>query len=189
VPSTLIPAALFARYSSFYKDDRVQLNNLYGDANTSTLNLDTNDILKAYQFARIMNHFQGFNLISEASKKHEWDLNLSEIARIWTNGCIIKSSLMIELVEILKETSNILMDKKIIEQIKDLKSAINIVVLQCVLNELSTPCLSESVQFFNGYISQNSPANIIQAQRDYFGAHTYQRIDDPSEKFYHTNWD
>ncbi|MBI9042097.1 MAG: NADP-dependent phosphogluconate dehydrogenase [Lutibacter sp.] len=188
VPSTLIPAALFARYSSFYKDDRVQLNNLYGDANTSTLNLDTNDILKAYQFSRIMNHFQGFNLISEASKKHEWDLNLSEIARIWTNGCIIKSSLMIELVEILKETSNILMDKKIIEQIKDLKSSINIVVLQCVLNELSTPCLSESVQFFNGYISKNSPANIIQAQRDYFGAHTYQRIDDPSEKFYHTNW-
>lgn len=189
VPSTLIPAALFARYSSFYKDDRVQLNNLYGDANTSTLNLDTNDILKAYQFARIMNHFQGFNLISEASKKHEWDLNLSEIARIWTNGCIIKSSLMIELVEILKETGNILMVKKIIEQIKDLKSSINIVVLQCVLNELSTPCLSESVQFFNGYISKNSPANIIQAQRDYFGAHTYQRIDDPSEKFYHTNWD
>ncbi len=189
VPSTLIPTALFARYSSFYKDDRVQLNALYGDVNASTLNLSTDDILKAYQFARIINHFQGFNLISEASKKQEWDLNLSEIARIWTNGCIIKSTLMVELVETLKGTDNILKDSAFIEEIKNLKSSINMVVLQCVLNELATPCLSESVQFFNGYISANSQANIIQAQRDYFGAHTYQLIDDPSGKFYHTNWD
>ena len=188
VPNTLIPTALFARYSSFYKEDRVELNKLYGEATTSTLNLTTDAILKAYQFARIINHFQGLNLISEASKKYEWELNLSEIARIWTNGCIIKSNLMVELVDVLKETSNLLGYEKFVQKIKELKPSTNKVVSQCVLNEIAIPCLSEAVQFFNGYTKANSPANIIQAQRDYFGAHTYQRIDDSSGKFYHTNW-
>ncbi len=188
IPSTLIPAALFARYSSFYKEDRVKLNRIYDDGNTSSLNLTTEDILKAYQFARIINHFQGINLISEASIKYEWELNLSEIARIWTNGCIIKSNLMVELVAVLKETSNLLGYEKFVQKIKKLKPSTNKVVSQCVLNEMAIPCLSESVNFFNGYTIANSPANIIQAQRDYFGAHTYQRIDDPSGEFYHTNW-
>ncbi|SNR32929.1 NADP-dependent phosphogluconate dehydrogenase [Lutibacter flavus] len=188
IPSTLIPAALFARYSSFYKEDRVKLNRIYDDGNTSSLNLTTEDILKAYQFARIINHFQGINLISEASIKYEWELNLSEIARIWTNGCIIKSNLMVELVAVLKETSNLLGYEKFVQKIKKLKPSTNKVVSQCVLNEMAIPCLSESVNFFNGHTIANSPANIIQAQRDYFGAHTYQRIDDPSGEFYHTNW-
>ncbi len=118
VPSSLIAAALFARYTSFYKKDRVDLNEIFQDANSEKINLSVDAVFKAYQFARIINHYQGIKLISEASKRYQWDLNLSEIARIWTSGCIIKSMLMQDLVEALKETDNILKHEKFISLIK-----------------------------------------------------------------------
>ena len=145
-------------------------------------------MFEAYQFARIINHYQGVKLISEASTTYNWNLDLSEIARIWTNGCIIKSMLMQNLVQVLKSSNNILVDEKIVQQLKNFKPSINKVVAESVLNNLSVSCLSEAVNFFNTSTSANSPANLIQAQRDYFGAHTYQRIDDESETFYHTKW-
>ena len=186
-PSTLIASALFARYTSFYKEERLQASENF-NIKPSSFNLDTDEVLKAYQFARIINHYQGLKLISEAGKAYDWELNLNEIARIWTNGCIIKSDFMAELILVLKEDDNILKHKIIINQVKSLKPSINKLVSQCVLNELAVPCLSESVNFLNGYTTTNSSANIIQAQRDYFGAHTYQRTDDDSGKFHHTNW-
>lgn len=187
VPSTLIASALFARYSSFYKDERVQASKNF-NRERSELNIELDAILKAYQFARIINHYQGFKLISEASQRFNWNLNLSELARIWTNGCIIKSDLMKALVSVLKKTDNILTNQKIIKEIKLLKPLADKVVSECLLAELPIPCLSDSVCFLNGYSTAYSSANIIQAQRDYFGAHTYQRIDDDSGKCYHTKW-
>ncbi|MFD2290120.1 NADP-dependent phosphogluconate dehydrogenase [Mariniflexile gromovii] len=186
-PSTLIASALFARYTSFYKEERLQASNNF-NIKPSSFSLDIDDVLKAYQFARIINHYQGIKLISEAGKAYKWTLNLSEIARIWTNGCIIKSDFMVELISVLKEDDNILEHKTIINQVKLLKPSINKVVSQCIISELAIPCLSESVNFLNGYATANSSANIIQAQRDYFGAHTYQRTDDATGKFHHTNW-
>ncbi|WP_282069339.1 NADP-dependent phosphogluconate dehydrogenase [Olleya namhaensis] len=188
VPSTLIASALFARYTSFYKDERIQLNNNFKTETTSDLNLSTTEILEAYQFARIINHYQGFKLINEASNKFSWDLNLSEIARIWTNGCIIRSTLMETLVEVFKETTNILTNPEVITSIKKYKASAKKVVSQCVLNDVTASCLCESIQFLNGITTVNSSANIIQAQRDYFGAHTYKRIDDDGVKSHHTNW-
>jgi 6-phosphogluconate dehydrogenase len=188
VPSTLITSALFSRYISFYKEERVQLNNIFSNAEISQLNLKPNEILEAYQFARIINHYQGFKLISEASNKYNWNLNLSEIARIWTNGCIIKSTLMEDLVEVFKETSNILTNDKWISLVNQFKPSVKKLVSQCVLNDVSVPALSESIQFFNGITTAYSSANVIQAQRDYFGAHTYQRLADDSGKHHHTNW-
>lgn len=189
VPSTLIASALFARYTSFYKEDRINLQKKY-DKEHIGLHLDllNDQVLNAYQFSRIINHYQGFKLISEAAKTYKWDLNLSEIARIWTNGCIIKSNLMRTLVAILKETDNILTDESIVQQIRAMKPSANHVISQCIKNELAIPCFSEAVNFLNNFSTANSTANLIQAQRDYFGAHTYQRIDDDSEKFYHTDW-
>jgi 6-phosphogluconate dehydrogenase len=186
-PSTLIASALFARYTSFYKNERLLASENF-NIKPSVFSVDTDDVLNAYQFARIINHHQGLKLISEAGKAYSWNLNLSEIARIWTNGCIIKSDFMIELISVLKEDDNILKHNSIIDQIKFLKPSVNKVVSQCILNELTVPCLSEAVNFLNNYTTANSSANIIQAQRDYFGAHTYQRTDDTSGKFYHTNW-
>lgn len=186
-PSTLIASALFARYTSFYNEERLNANENFG-ITPSEINLNSEDVLNAYQFTRIINHYQGLKLISEAGKVYNWTLNLSEIARIWTNGCIIKSDFAEALISILKKDDNILTNQSIISQLKELKPSINKVVAECVLNELPVSCLSESVNFLNAYTTGNSSANIIQAQRDYFGAHTYQRTDDPSGDFHHTNW-
>ena len=188
VPSTLISSALFARYISFYKEERIFLHKHFATINTSELNITTDEVLEAYEFARIINHYQGFRLIAEASTSFSWNLNLSEIARIWTNGCIIKSDMMQDLVVALKETNNIIMHTYFMEQIYQYNESVKKVVSQCVLNDINTPCLSESLQFFYGITTANSSANIIQAQRDFFGAHTYQRIDDDSMKNHHTNW-
>ena len=188
VPSTLIASALFSRYTSFYKNERIQLNKSFKNDSNTELNVTTNDVLEAYQFARIINHYQGFKLISEASNSYSWNLNLSEIARIWTNGCIIRSTLMEDLVVVFKDTSNILTNLQLIDFINQYKPAAKKVVSQCVLNDITAPCLGESIQFFNGITTAYSSANIIQAQRDYFGAHTYKRIDDDDVKNHHTNW-
>ncbi|MEM5567080.1 NADP-dependent phosphogluconate dehydrogenase [Psychroserpens sp. AS72] len=188
VPSTLIASALFSRYISFYKEERLQLHQNFRTIVSSEMNITTNDVLEAYQFARIINHYQGFKLIAEASNKFSWNLNLSEIARIWTNGCIIRSTLMEDLVEIFKETTNILTNSELIEHINQYKPSAKKVVSQCVLNDITTPALGEAIQFLNGITTTYASANIIQAQRDYFGAHTYQRLDDDSGKSYHTNW-
>jgi len=187
VPSTMIPAALFARYISSFKEERIQINALYGQE-TNKIKVDPNELLKAYQLARIINHHQGFKLLNQASKTYLWNLNLAEIAQIWTNGCIIRSSLMEELSATLKENDSILINKNMIPIIKGLKPSLNKIVSNCILHEIAIPCLSESVNFLNGYREVNSSANLIQAQRDYFGAHTYQRLDDKSGKYYHTNW-
>jgi 6-phosphogluconate dehydrogenase len=188
LPSTMIATALFARYTSFYKEERIVANENFGANIKSDLNITIEDILKAYQFARIINHYQGFKLIKEASKTYNWSLNLSELARIWTNGCIIKSDLMVTLVDVFKTTDNILNDKTIINNLKELKPSIKKVVSEGILNELAIPNFIESISFLNSFSVAESSANIIQAQRDYFGAHTYQRKDDETNKFYHTNW-
>lgn len=188
IPSTLIASSLFARYTSSFKDDRIKANISFGNNDSSNIKIDLIDLLNAYQFARIINHYQGFKLIEEASKFHKWNLNLSEIARIWTSGCIIKSDLMAVLVEVFKKSKSILINESIKQQLQVLRPSANKLVSQCILNEIAIPCLSESVNFLNTYTTADSSANLIQAQRDYFGAHTYQRTDDDSGKFYHTNW-
>ena len=188
VPSTMIAAALFARYSSFFKDERVAASQNFKSHLNVKLDVDNNEILEAYQFARLMNHYQGFKLILEASKRFEWNLSLTELSRIWTNGCIIRSALMVELVEIFKSTDNMLSHPDVIERLKTWRPSAKKVVSQCILNEIAIPCLSEAINYLNGFVLADSSANIIQAQRDYFGAHTYQRKDDDSNKFYHTEW-
>ena len=188
VPSTLIASALFARYSSFYKEERKKAEAHYGEKREHEVSVSSDDLLNAYHFSRIINHYQGFKLLSEASRSYDWILNLSEIARIWTNGCIIRSGLMEELVQVLKEGDNLLFDKEIAEKLQDYKPSIKKVVSQCVLAEIAIPCLSEALNFFNGITTANSTANLIQAQRDFFGAHAYQRVDDPTEEFHHTKW-
>ncbi|EDP70451.1 gluconokinase and phosphogluconate dehydrogenase (decarboxylating) fusion [Flavobacteriales bacterium ALC-1] len=188
VPSTLVASALFTRYMSFYKKERLQLNKSFKKGNYVELKITPRELFEAYQFARIINHYQGFKLIAEASKSYDWNMNLSEVARIWTAGCIIKSKLMEDLVETFKKTSNLLSNKKIINVINQYKPSTKVVVLQSILNNISTPALSEAIQFFNGITTAYSSANVIQAQRDYFGAHTYQRLGDTSKKNYHTNW-
>ena len=114
--------------------------------------------------------------------------NLSEVARIWTEGCIIKSDFMKELVEYLKSSQSILHEPNLSKFITNSHGDAQSIVISCLKNEIHIPCLMEAVNFFHGLKTTNSPANLIQAQRDYFGAHTYQRVDDLSGKFYHSIW-
>ena len=189
MPSTMIPASLFARYISAFKTERIEMNEVYSTDRNNIFLIDEGELLNAYQLARIVNHHQGFKLLSQASNAYDWNLNLSKIAGIWTNGCIIRSTLMEELIDLLKNDDNILLNSTIVLQVKALRSSLNRVVSQAVLHEITIPCLSEATNFLNGYSTANSSANIIQAQRDFFGAHTYQRVDDASGTFYHTNWE
>ena len=187
VPSTMIASALFARYLSAFKEERETLSKKYTKSDQIPI-ISEMELLNAYQLARIVNHAQGFKLLKEASITFEWKLNLSEIARIWTNGCIIRSSLMEELVIILKESENILIDEIIVDKIQNLRPFLNKVVSECLLSEMDIPCFTASANYLNGATNSKSSANLIQAQRDFFGAHTFQKVNDPSGEFYHLNW-
>jgi 6-phosphogluconate dehydrogenase len=187
VPATLIASSLFARYISSLKDERILLSKAYQKKELN-IKLDDNIILQAYKLARIINHHQGFQLLKEASNTFEYQLNLSEIARIWTNGCIIRSDLMETLVPILKGNKNILINKDIKLCITENKDDLTKLIIESISNELTIPCFSDALNYFNGITEENLPANLIQAQRDFFGAHTYQRNDDDSENYYHSNW-
>ena len=186
-PSTLIAQALFARYMSSQKEQRVEFEGIYGKRNAIS-KPDMAALYDAYSFARIINHHQGFELLAMASDQHNWSLNLPEIARIWTAGCIIKSSLLHDLKTALENSVSVLHGPEFAKQVIDLKKGAQSTVIWSLQNELSTPCMSAALQYFNYIKSARSNANLIQAQRDYFGAHTYQRKDDPTGEFYHTNW-
>jgi len=187
VPSTLIANALFARFTSSFKTQRQKVAAIFKHS-TEVQTMEDTDLLKAYHFARIINHYQGFQLISEAAKTYQWNIVLSELARVWTNGCIIKSDLMKKLVPLLKESNDLLDAPSLQNELLLLKPIANKVVAQCILSEIPTSSLSESVNFLNQLKTDRSAANIIQAQRDYFGAHTYKRIHDPLQKNHHTIW-
>jgi len=188
IPYTMVSAALFARYLSSFKEDRTAFAAQFNSDRPQSDPIADSDLFSAYQFARLINHIQGFQLIAEASTRYDWNLNLSEIARIWTNGCIIRSDLMKQLAERSKNRRNLIFDADIQAELDQHYAATKKVVANSLVGELAIPALSDALTYFNGLKTQRSSANLIQAQRDYFGAHTYQRIDDPSGTFYHTNW-
>ncbi len=187
VPITMITSALFARYTSAFKSERVEASKLYATQINSEA-IDLEKLEKAYRIARIANHHQGLHLIDAASQSYDWQLNFSQIARIWTNGCIIRSKLMKGLIDILSDTQRILQHPDMIEVVKQNRSALAEVVAAGHQAYCSIPCLSSASDFVNTYTQAQSSANMIQAQRDYFGAHTYKRVDDPDGVSHHTIW-
>jgi 6-phosphogluconate dehydrogenase len=183
IPASLIANALYARQISSYKKLRVEFEkNFPRQKNTITINEAS--LKKAYHFAKIIIHFQGFWLLDEFSKNHHWNLNLSEIARIWTKGCIIQSDFMETLVPILKISPTILLEESITEQIKTTAPAATEIVIKALENKIATAILSDALQFFNAISTAHSTANLIQAQRDYFGAHTFLRIGATAKEHY-----
>ena len=188
VPATMISSALFARYLSAFKEERTIASYMYEGKVPIPGAISPEDIGKAYQLARVVNHHQGIHLISAASKEYAWDLNLPELARIWTNGCIIRSRLMEYLVFILQETDRIIFDERAKKAVSDSRPHLDEFVIESFKAGLDSPCFAAAANFLNGYSSVTSSANIIQAQRDYFGAHTYKRTDDPDGPAHHTDW-
>lgn len=189
-PLNTIADAVMARNISALKDVRVSANEMYGQIK-QVIQDDGTYLLKlreAYSAARIINHAVGFDMMKEASSQYNWDLNLSEIARIWTNGCIIRSELMSAMVNYYKDTDRLLFHPAIIKCLGAQQSSLAQVVGQALAAGYPTPVLSSAMNFFLGYVNGQSSANLIQAQRDYFGAHTYKRIDQPLAESFHTEW-
>jgi 6-phosphogluconate dehydrogenase len=187
-PATMITAALYARYVSAYKSDRAEASAVYGFEKTSVAALTSDELKEAYRLARIINHHQGFELMRSASDAFAWDLDLSRIARIWTNGCIIRSELMDRLILPLEGKQPVLIQPDQVKMITSGRKDLISLIAKGLGAGFSMPCFSAALNFLNGYTEARGSANIIQAQRDYFGAHRYQRLDDSSAKTYHTQW-
>jgi 6-phosphogluconate dehydrogenase len=179
VPATMISEALFARYLSAFVKERSTAAQGFVNAHT-TFTQDTDHLRDAYQLARIINHHQGIHLIDAASTTYHWGLNLPELARVWTNGCIIRSVLMEQLIAALKDTNRLLLYPNLGQKAQNFKQNLSETVINALTAGLEIPCLSVALNFLNGYTNIHSPMNIIQAQRDYFGAHTYVRRDSGS---------
>lgn len=191
VPYGVLSEAVMARAVSFKKTDRVKASQMYGHK-PKTISGDRSDFLdslkEAYQVCRIINHEVGFSLMKTVSDEHRWDLNFSEIARIWTNGCIIRSSLMESAVAWFSTSDNLLMHSEVVDRMKLSHQKLAFVVGEGIKHGFALPVFSAAINYFLGAITAESPANLIQAQRDYFGAHTYERVDALGGKHFHTVW-
>ncbi len=187
IPIPTLTAALNARFiSSMWEERRHAAATML--TNTLKQPVDINQVMEAYQICRIINHHQGFQLISTVSKQQNWDINLSALAETWTAGCIIRSKLMEEIKELIAHSNNLLMHPSIVQKCNQSVGSLKQILAAALLGELPMDCFSASAQYLFGYKQAESGASLIQAQRDFFGAHTYQLKEDPKGPFYHTNW-
>ncbi len=187
VPASMINAAVTTRYISMLKEKRIELASMI-TAKRDIVPIDPETLKNTYTFARIINHYQGFEIVKSASIANNWNVSLSEIARIWTQGCIIKSRLMESFVEILKSEDDFLKHSEVFSEVKNHENDIILTLNNASNLGIATPCISNSLQYWFSMTTETSSAHLIQAQRDYFGAHTYQRIDKPSSDYFTTNW-
>jgi 6-phosphogluconate dehydrogenase len=194
MPVTLIGEAVFARCLSSLKEERVEAARHYKDP-SYTLNLTHPDFAKvvseALYASKIISYAQGFMLMKKASLENGWKLNLGSIALMWRGGCIIRSKFLGKIKEAYDKNPNLaslLIDPFFIQEITHSEVSWRKAVGEAVALGIPTPCFSTALAFFDGYRSENLPANLLQAQRDYFGAHTYERKDKPRGQFFHTNW-
>jgi len=186
--NTMMTSAVFSRYLSSFKEKRTSLSALISNSVKPLTPIDIDALEKAYRFARIINHHQGFELIRLASNEYKWDLNLSEIARIWTNGCIIRSDFMEKLVSIYKTNDNCFDDEQSRNILLEFESSISECISYSLKNRVAFDSFYTAYNYWVAMTTENLPANLIQAQRDYFGAHTFQWKNDNSNKQHHINW-
>lgn len=187
ISAGMITGALFARYVSTLKESVRNLRQtIIPNSKTSQLSIET--VKAAYTTARIINHQQGFLILRTASMEYNWNLDLSNIARIWTNGCIIRSTLMEKLIPAFREHHDVLEYHDFKNEVISSKPELKSFCISALESDLSIPCYTASLDYLNALSGMYATANIIQAQRDFFGAHTYQKMNDASGAFYHTEW-
>ncbi|MFU8786867.1 MAG: decarboxylating NADP(+)-dependent phosphogluconate dehydrogenase [Candidatus Izemoplasmataceae bacterium] len=194
VPLTLIAESVYARIISSLKEERVQASKLFKATNV-TLEKDKKtfieDVRKALYAAKILSYTQGFVLMQEASKEYNWNLNYGNIALMWRGGCIIRSRFLSDIkaaFEVNANLKNLLLDPHFTKTMEACVQSLRNVVAKAVLNGIPTPGMSAAINYFDSYKANRLPANLLQAQRDYFGAHTYERTDKARGEFFHTNW-
>ncbi|MFV2056856.1 MAG: decarboxylating NADP(+)-dependent phosphogluconate dehydrogenase [Thiohalomonadales bacterium] len=194
IPLTLIGEAVFARFLSTLKEQRVQASKILSgpESQFSGNQLDyVKYIHDALYASKIISYTQGFMLMKQTSENNTWALDYGNIALVWRGGCIIRSRFLNNIKEAYNQQadlSSLLLDDFFKNAVQDAQTGWR-KALQCAIElGIPTPAFSSALAFFDGYRSANVPANLLQAQRDYFGAHTYERIDQPRGKFFHTEW-
>ena len=193
-PLTLIGEAVFARCLSALKDERVLAAKVFPREIAATKGDKAElveSIRKALYASKIVSYAQGYSLMRAAAKTYGWNLNNGGIALMWRGGCIIRSVFLGKIKEAFDHDANLpnlLLDPYFTETVKACVPAWRTVVAAAVGAGIPVPAMSAALSYFDGYTSERLPANLLQAQRDYFGAHTYERVDRPRGEFYHTNW-
>ncbi len=194
IPLTLIAEAVLARFLSALKDERVAAAKvLKGPDTTFAGDPDdfVDDLRQALYAAKIVSYAQGYMLMRAAAAEYGWTLNNGGIALMWRGGCIIRSVFLGRIKEAFDRDpglSNLLLDPYFAGQVQAAQAAWRRVVAKAVALGIPVPALASALSFFDGYRSGRLPANLLQAQRDYFGAHTYERVDRPRGEFFHTDW-
>jgi len=194
MPLTLIMEAVFSRCISALKDERIKASQiLSGPDKTYKGNKKEfiEHIRQALFASKIISYAQGYMLMREAAKEYGWHLNYGGIAMMWRGGCIIRSAFLGKIKDAFDRNpalNNLLVDEYFRTVMDNCQTSWRKVISTAVEIGIPVPALSTAISFYDGYRSVRLPANLLQAQRDYFGAHTYERIDGPRGKFFHTNW-
>jgi 6-phosphogluconate dehydrogenase len=194
IPLTLIGEAVMARSLSALKEERVAASKVLSGP-TPTFDGDKtafiNDLREALYASKIISYTQGYMLMRAAAQEYGWNLNYGGIALMWRGGCIIRSVFLGKIKEAFDQNpdlTNLLLDPYFKEQVEAAQASWRRVVAKAVELGIPVPTMSSALAFFDGYRRDRLPANLLQAQRDYFGAHTYERVDRPRGQFFHTNW-
>jgi 6-phosphogluconate dehydrogenase len=194
VPVTLIGEAVYARCLSAMKEERVAAAPLLAGpapAPIADRAAFIEDVRRALFCSKIISYAQGYMLLREAAKEYGWNLNFGGIALMWRGGCIIRSQFLGRIKQAYDQEptlTNLLLNDFFRSTISNYQAAWRRAVVQGVELGVPTPAISTALNFFDGYRTARLPANLLQAQRDYFGAHTYERVDRPRGEFFHTNW-
>ena len=193
-PLTAIGEAVFARYLSALKDERVAASSVLAgpDATfTGDRAAMVDDLEQALYASKIVSYAQGYQLMRAVSEEEDWDLDYGAVALMWRGGCIIRSRFLGNIRDAFDKNpqlSNLLIDEFFEAAIRQAQGAWRRVVSTATMLGIPMPAISSALAYYDGYRSGRLPANLLQAQRDYFGAHTYERIDRPRGEFFHTNW-
>jgi len=194
IPLTLIGESVFARCLSAIKEERVEASRVLSGPVPSYAGdraMFINDIKSALYASKIVSYAQGYTLMREAAKEYGWELNYGGIALLWRGGCIIRSVFLSKIKDAFDKNPslpNLLLDPFFKEKVEAAQEGWRKVVATALVNGIPVPAFTTALNYFDGYRSERLPANMLQAQRDYFGAHTYERVDRPRGEFFHTNW-
>lgn len=194
VPVTLIGEAVYSRCLSAMKDERVVASKvLEGPRHAPAKDRDEfiEDVRRALYCSKVISYAQGYMLMREAAKDQGWDLNFGGIALMWRGGCIIRSRFLGKIKEAYEKNphlDNLLLDEFFSQTLINYQASWRRAIMKAIEYGVPTPAFSTALAFFDGYRTERLPANLLQAQRDYFGAHTYERVDKPRGEFFHTNW-
>nr|WP_321452501.1 decarboxylating NADP(+)-dependent phosphogluconate dehydrogenase [uncultured Carboxylicivirga sp.] len=194
IPLTLIGEAVFSRCLSAVKEERVAASKILSGPTpsfTGDKKQLIDDLRDALFASKIVSYAQGYALMRAAAEEYNWELNYGGIALMWRGGCIIRSAFLGKIKEAYDKNnnlSNLLLDPYFKEKVEKAQAGWRRVAATALTNGIPAPTLTTALNYFDGYRCDRLPANLLQAQRDYFGAHTYERIDKPRGEFFHTNW-